>query len=138
MNPFNQYSLTVMSIVFQIIGSFFLTLEAFGPVWLDNFLKRFLAFSNWARKSFIRLLIIIVPMMIPFLIAVRSQNKVLISLLLPFGIFILVFSTLIDEARHLKHITNVMINNKKITPIGFIMVFLGYLLQLVTTIMQIS
>jgi uncharacterized membrane protein YgdD (TMEM256/DUF423 family) len=135
---FNQYSLSVMSVLFQIIGSFFLALEAFGAVWLDKFFNRFLTFSNWARKSLIRLLPITIAMMTPFFIAIKTQNKILISLLLPIGIFILLFSSLMDEARNLRYLTNVMINKKKITPIGFIMLLIGYILQLITTIIQMS
>lgn len=136
---FNQYSLNIMSILFQLLGSFFLTLEAFGPIWLDNFFKKFLRFSNWARASLLRLSLIILPLLtIPIIFSVLIPNKILTACLLPFLVFIVLFSTLLDEAKNLRHLTNVMINTKKITPIGFIMISIGYLLQLITTIMQIS
>lgn len=124
--------------MFQIIGSFILTLEAFGPIWRDNFFNKFLAFSNWARKNIVRGLIISLLMVAPFVVAAETQNKILLSVLLPIGIFVLLFSTLLDTAGSLKKLTDSMINNKKITPIGFIMLLIGYLVQFVAAIKQMN
>ena len=138
MNLFNQYSLPVMGIMFEIIGSFFLTLEAFGSNWTDIFFKKIIQFSNWTKRSLFRLLIISFIFLLPFITAILFESKILIALFLPISFLILLSSTLIDDAQNLKKWTIIIINKKKISPIGFIMLLIGNILQLIAIIIQIK
>lgn len=136
MNPFNQYSLSVMGIMSEIIGAFFLTLEAFGPKWVDNTIGKFVQFSVWSKKKAIRTLVLALIVVLPFVLA--SMSKILLSLLLPISIFILLFTTIVDDAGRIKKWATVSVNTKKIGPWGFIMLLIGNLLQLISTIIQIK
>jgi hypothetical protein len=135
---FNQYSLSVMGIMFEIIGSFFLTLEAFGFKWIEKSLHYFVTFANWTRKSLLRTFIVVIILLFPFLSGMIFKSKVIVSLLLPMSVFILLFITLFDESKNLKQWTIIVINKKKIGPIGFIMLLIGNILQLISVIIQIK
>ena len=135
---FNQYSLSIMGIICEIIGSFFLTLEAFGFKWIEKPLKNFVHFANKSRKSLGVILVLGFVLIIPFILASIFKSSILGSLLFPASIFILVFTTLVDESHNLEKWTIVSINNKKIGPIGFIMLLVGNLMQLISVIVQIK
>jgi hypothetical protein len=135
---FNQYSLSVMGIMFEIIGSFFLTLEAFGFKWIEKPLLRFIAFANWTRKSLLRTGIIVLILLLPFLSGMFLKSKTIAPLLLPISVFILLFTTLFDASKTLKEWTLIVINKKKIGPLGFIMLLIGNTLQLISIIIQIK
>ena len=89
------------------------------------------------KKSLFRGLILLI-LLLPFLLAQFIQSKMILSLLLPISVFILLFTTLVDESRNLANWTMVVINNKKIGPLGFIMLLIGNLIQLISIIVQIK
>ncbi|WP_290861687.1 hypothetical protein [Flavobacterium sp.] len=137
MTFFNQYSLSVMGIMFEIIGSFILTIEAFGSKWMEKPLKKFIQFSNWTGKSFIASISIVIIVLIPFTAAAFFGNKTCGALLLPFMIFVLLFTQIFDEPEKFEKWTLLSYNNKKIGPFGFILLLIGNGLQLISTIIQI-
>lgn len=134
---FNYYSLAITGVMFEIIGSFFLTLEALGLNWIESPLKKFVRFSNKIRSSLIKVLIIAFILLFPFLTGDIFKNHILTALILPISIFILLFSTMFDEANNLKKWAILSINNKKIGPLGFIMLLIGNLLHLISIILKI-
>ncbi len=96
---FNQYSLSVMGIMFEVIGSFFLTTEALGGILMDRFLAKYINFSEWFRKSFLRLAIASSIPIISIIALGLFKSKVPEPLSLPSLILILSFPILIDHAR---------------------------------------
>lgn len=135
---FNEYSLSVMGIMFEIVGSFILTLEAFGAKWIEKPIKLFNKFSDWTGKRLWASMIISVILFLPIVIGVFFGNKTCAALFIPFLTVAIIFATLFDEADKIEKWASLSFNNKKIGPIGFILLLIGNGLQLISTIIQIK
>ncbi|MCU4188641.1 hypothetical protein M9Q43_05615 [Flavobacterium sp. HXWNR29] len=138
MTFFNEYSLTVTGIMLEIFGAFMLTLEAYGSKWLEKPIKKFVQFSNWTGSSFIASIIISLITIIPFIAAGFLGNKICQTLLLPALILGLIIPTLFDDAEKLEKWASITFNDKKIGPKGFLLILIGSILQLISTIIQIK
>jgi hypothetical protein len=138
MTFFNEYTLSVLGIMFEIFGSFILTLEAFGSSWMDKPIKLFVKFSDWIGKRFWASVMIGAILIIPIIIGAFFGNKICTALFVPLLIFNLVFATIFDEAEKLEKWASLSFNNKKIGPIGFILLLIGNGLQMISTIIQIK
>ena len=127
-----------MGIMFEIIGSFILTLEAFGSKWIEKPIKLFIKFSDWTGKRFWASMLVSVIFLVPIIAGIFFGNKTCAALFIPILIFYLIFATLFDEAEKIEKWTSLSFNNKKIGPIGFILLLIGNGLQLISTIIQIK
>jgi hypothetical protein len=138
MHLFNQYSTAVTGMIFEILGSFLLAFESFGPTVTNRFLKRIVNFSKWIRSNFLRLTIFCLILLSPMISQIFYVNKVVITLLLPIEILILLTVLLTDHAKAVETTTMHIVGAKKITPIGFIMLLIGNLFLLYSIIVQIK
>ena len=138
MTFFNQNSLTVTGIMFEIFGTFILTLEAYGSKWLEKPIKKFVQFSNWTGSSFLASVVISLITISPFIAAGLLGNKTSQTLLLPALILGLIIPTVFDDAEKLEKWASITFNNKKIGPKGFLLLLIGNILQLISTIIQIK
>lgn len=137
MKVLNQYSISVMGIMLDLIGSFILTLEAFGLLWTSNFLQKLIKFSKWVKVSLRRLTIVVLLLSSPFLIQFFFESKILNSLYLPIVFLISLAIILIDHPEQINNWTFSKFNNRQLTPFGFLLILLGSIFQLIGTIMQI-
>ena len=135
---FTEYTFVLSSLVFQVFGSLLLALEGFGQEWVDKTCVKIGWFSNSVRSSYLKSIIAILVILAPFYVVSRSENKVIFSLLLPIALLVVLLSALIDDGGKFRFAVPKLVESKKITPIGFLMLLIGYLLQLVQLLYQIN
>lgn len=143
MNPneissFNYYTLMIIGLFFEIFGALFLSMESIGIQSFTNFYKFIYKMSKWAKESIYRMLVLSSPFIILIAIGIFMNDKTLLSLMIPISIISMLFSTIID---HPWFIENYIVNktqDKKIGPIGFFIMIIGFLFQLTSVIWQMS
>lgn len=133
---FNFQVVALMGIILNIIGSLFLATEAIGLEKFSLYIDKIRKFSKWFKKSLFRMAILIAPIFIIMLIGMLLNIKVLISLFYPIILLLFIASYLIDHTDYSEiWLTNAS-KEKRIGPIGFIILFFGSMLQMISVIWQ--
>jgi hypothetical protein len=133
----SYYALMILGLIFEIIGALFVSMESIG---LMNFRKTYnfiYSFSSWTKKSWFRMSVVVIPILLPLFFFIIYNYKIFLALYLPFFILMLLFTTLIDHPKRIEDYVINKTNEKKIGPIGFLIMIIGFLLQLSGNIWQL-
>ena len=133
---YNYYILSIMGIVFEIIGGLFLSMEAIGLKRFTNFYRVIHKVSQWSKSSFLRMLLLISPLFILLMVGVFYNSRIIIGLMIPLNLLILTLSALIDNPEWYEKWIIIKTKEGKISPIGFLVIVLGNILQLISIIWQ--
>ena len=127
-----------MGIFFEILGVLFLSIEAIGIRQFTrsyNFLSKL---SKWSKRSFIRMLVLNIPPFIFIIIGYVFKRELLIGLMIPIFILNGIISFLLDHPDIYEKWILIKTNEGKIGPFGFLLILLGYVMQLVSIVWQMS
>ena len=127
-----------MGIMFEIIGSFVLNLEAFGSKWIEKPMKLFIKFSDWTGKRLYATIALQIILFTPIIAGIFFGNKTCTALFIPILFFNLLFIIIFDEPKRFEKWSTLKFNDKKIGPIGFILILIGNGLQLISTVISIE
>jgi multisubunit Na+/H+ antiporter MnhG subunit len=133
---YNYYVISMVGIVFEIFGALFLSMEAIGIERFSKFYKYVYRISLWTKKSHLRTLILFLPFTILMILALILRSKILFGLMIPITNIPMLLSMLIDKPDwYEKWIIN-KTNGGKISPIGFLLIVFGNVLQLISIFWQ--
>ena len=135
---YNSYLFSIMGILFEILGSLFLSMEAIG---LDRFTKIFNGIkriSIWSKKSIWRISLLIIPFFVVITYGIFSQSRLIVGLTIPILLTLCLISSVLDLPNYYEKWIWIKTKNGGIGPIGFILILTGNLLQLINVIWQMS
>ncbi len=133
---YNYYVISMMGILFEIIGALFLSMEAIGLKRFSRFYQFVYRVSKWAKKSYFRMLILFSPFFTLMALALTLRSKIIFGLIIPITQIPMLISILIDHPDwYEKWIIN-KTNGGKISPIGFLLIVFGNVLQLISILWQ--
>lgn len=134
----NCYQLSMMGIGFEIIGGLFLSMEAIGLNRFTNFYKFFYKLSAWGRKSLFRMSMILFLFSILMFGPVFINSRTLKALWIPIVCFGYIIVAILDHPDWYENWVIYKTKQGKISPIGFLIIVFGNLLQLFGLIWQMS
>lgn len=130
--------LAIIGLLFQTIGTLFLSLESIGIQRFSNAYKVLYKISVWSKKSYLRMSIVILPFLTPLILGVFRGSKLMLALSFPSLIFVAALSSLIDSPKLYEALILRKAQEQKIGPIGFLITMWGTLLQLISVIWQMA
>lgn len=137
MSILNTDSLVLTGILFEVFGALFLSLESFGINLIQNIFKLFKKYSNWVTSKLMRMLITM-PLILLAILFLYTSNRIFFALFIPVIIFTVIESLIVDHTESVeKWIINATLN-KKISPIGFVLLLIGNLLQVINYILNMN
>ena len=133
-----QYSLSVMGIVFGILGALFLSMEVIGLDRFKTILRFNRNFSVWYKKSIKRMCAFLIPPFIILMIGGILENPIIIGLFLPILFFLFLFSFLVDNPELIEKWILIKSEKRTIGLFGFILLLIGSMLHLCSLVIQMA
>jgi len=113
-------------------------MEAIGINRFSNFFKIFHKLSEWGRKSSLRMGAILIPVSIFIFGPIFINSRTLKALWIPILCFGYLIVAILDHPDWYEKWVIYKTKQGKISPIGFLIIVFGNLLQLTSTIWQLS
>jgi len=127
-----------MGIFFEILGVLFLSIEAIGLKRFTRAYNFISKLSKWSKRSFITMLVLNLPPFIFIIIGYVFKRELIIGLMIPILILNGIISFLLDHPDIYERWILIKTKEGKIGPFGFLLLLVGYVLQLVSIIWQMS
>jgi len=126
----------ILGLLFEILGALFLSMESIGLQIFSKYYNYIYRISKWSKKNILRMFLVMLPICSPVGFSIYFNNKVLIALLIPITILILASTIFIDHPTLFEKFVISKANDKKIGPIGFLLMIVGFSFQLISIIWQ--
>jgi hypothetical protein len=135
-NIYNYFTLAIIGLLFEILGAFLVSMESIGIEWFKKTYKVIYNYSTWSKKSLTRMILLIIPVFIPITFGIIFNSTPLLTI----GIILIlisgVFSLLVDHPDYYENIVIKRTNEHRIGPLGFIIMIIGFFLQLISVCWQ--
>jgi len=134
----NYHVLIFMGLILEIFGALFLSMEAIGIQRFTRTYKYIYKISSWSKKNLFRLSLLSAPPFLLILIGFLFRIELLVGLSIPL-LFLSSLTSILIDFPHLNE-KWIIIKTKegKIGPIGFLIIVLGNILQLISVVWQMS
>ncbi len=138
MRVINPSVLIIMGIMFEVIGALFLALESFGSNRISKMMSFVNRLSRWSKQSFVNLFIVGSPLVILLSLAIFFEIEALVGLTIPILSLVIFHSVLMDNSSQIENWLLMKTTEKRISPIGFILLLIGNVFQIISVIWQMQ
>ena len=138
MDSINPYMVSIMGIMFEVLGALFLTIEAFGKNRVNKIFTLITKISEFSKKNFRNLILCNSPFILLIALGVIFDSEIFIGLIVPILILYHFVIFVLDNPKLIGLLFNKIIKEGKISPFGFIILLLGNLLQIISLIWQME
>jgi hypothetical protein len=128
---FNLYGL-----VLETLGAFLLSIESIGTERFQRVYNAIYRLSKWSKKSIGRILLMTFPGMTMLLFGVIYDNLLYKTLGMSYIPIYFGLTFLIDHPERYEDLIIKMTRDHRIGPLGFMIMFFGFLFQLVALVVQ--
>jgi len=134
---FNPYIFSIMGITFEVIGALFLSMEAIGIKKFASWYNRLKLFSKWSKSKYINLVIIFSPFFCILTLALFYDFVFFSALVIPIIVFFSLVLIVLEDPGSFERWVIIKTKEKEIGPVGFILLFIGNLLQLIKILISL-
>lgn len=137
-NLIDPFVIVLMGLIFEIFGTVFLSHKALGNLWFKQRFITIRKFSNWYKKSFLRMALIFICILIFLTIGIILNIKQIVVLFFPILLLVTFFSLLIDHPDFYEKWILQKTYENRLGPIGFKLIAFGVLIQIISILWQMS
>ena len=137
MKVINPEMLIVMGIMFEVIGALFLSVESFGAKRVIKYLNSYKKFVLWSKGNFGRFLLISIAPLLPIMYLTYRNESKLLAFTIPMLVAALLVAVMLDNSSQISNFFEKGLRKKRtLSPVGFVLLLVGNLVQVVSVVLQ--